>query len=144
MSDTPKELAAQWFERVWNQKDGSAIVALLAPDGVGHTEGGSVTGPEQFEELLHRPMLSAFPDIRLTVEGIVAEGNEAVVRWQASATHSGSFADIPPSGRPVTFSGMTWLRFENGKIVEGSDRYNLHSLISYLSTGQVSATVKAI
>lgn len=144
MTATTKELAAQWFERVWNQRDASAIPDLFAPDAVGHTEGGSVKGPVQFLELMHRPMLAAFPDIRLTIEGIIVEGNEAVARWQASATHSGPFGDLPPSGRPVTFSGMTWLRFENGKIVEGSDRYNLHSLITYLSTGQVSETVKAI
>lgn len=144
MNATIRDLAAQWFERVWNQKDASAISDLFAPDAVGHTEGGSVKGPEQFVELMHRPMLAAFPDIRLIIEGIIVEGDEAVARWQASATHSGPFADIPPSGRPFTFTGMTWLRFENGKIVEGSDRYNLHSLIAYLSTGQVSATVKAI
>jgi steroid delta-isomerase-like uncharacterized protein len=144
MNATIRDLAAQWFERVWNQKDASAISDLFAPDAVGHTEGGSVKGPAEFVELMHRPMLAAFPDIRLIIEGILVEGNQAVARWQASATHSGPFANIPPSGRPVTFSGMTWLRFENGKIVEGSDRYNLHSLIAYLSTGQVSATVKAI
>ncbi len=144
MNATIRDLATQWFERVWNQRDASAVPDLFAADAVGHTEGGSVTGPAQFLELMHQPMLAAFPDIRLTVEGIVVEGHEAVVRWQASATHLGTFGDIPSSGRPVTFSGMTWLRFENGKIVEGSDRYNLHSLVFYLSTGQVSATVKAI
>jgi predicted ester cyclase len=60
----------------------------------------------------------AFPDMRLTVEDQVAEGDKVVTRWSGEMTHLGELAGAAPTGNRVTISGITIERFEDGKIVE--------------------------
>lgn len=139
----PRDVAACWFERVWNLKDPSAIHELMDPSAEARSEAGVVRGPEQFEQLVFKSMLTAFPNIHVQVQGIISEGDECVVRWKATGVQSGSLAGIPPSGKSVMFSGMTWLRVCQGKLMEGEDRYNLHAVMQYIAGGQPSTTVNA-
>lgn len=136
-----KKLAKRWFIELWNKRNVSIIDAMMAPTVVGMTEGGEITGPAQFRSHVFEPFVGAFPDLKVTINGIVAGKSEAVVRWIAAGTHAGALADITPSGRRVKFSGMTWLKFSRGKIVAGSDSYNLHGLMAYLAQGTQSASV---
>jgi predicted ester cyclase len=135
-----KDLAKRWFEEIWNRKNIGVIHEMLHPEGKGQTEGGTVIGPDQFEKELFGPLNGAFPDIGIKFDGIIEEGDDVVVRWIAEGTHSGALLGIQPSGKRVRFSGMTWLKFSHGKLVEGWDRWNLHGLLNLLQTGQASAT----
>jgi steroid delta-isomerase-like uncharacterized protein len=64
----------------------------------------------------------AFPDVHLTVEHLIAEGDTVVGHWTGSGTHNGVLhtimGDIPPSGKRFVIDGMSWLRIVDGKIVE--------------------------
>jgi predicted ester cyclase len=101
-------LARRWFEEVWNSRREEAVDALLAPDALAHTEGGDLRGPGAFKEM-RAQLLGAFPDIRVTVEAVDL-----------------GFA---ASGRQVRFRGMSWMRFEGGKIAEGWDAWNMGALM---------------
>lgn len=136
-----KQLAKKWFVELWNKKNAAIIDAMMAPNASGLTEGGEIKGPAHFKSLVFEPFITALPDVKVKLNGIVAEKNEAVVRWTASGTHCGPLATVAPSGRRVKFSGMTWLKFSRGKIVAGSDSYNLNGLIAYLASGTQSASV---
>jgi steroid delta-isomerase-like uncharacterized protein len=136
------KLAREWFESVWGRRDPDAIARLMHPDAGGLTESGEIRGPEAFRTEVYDTLIEAFPDIEIDIDGIIAEGDEAVVRWTLRATHSGRFLDLPVSGRRLRCSGMTWLRFAAGRITEGADRYNLHALVGFLATGEESATVR--
>ena len=61
---------------------------------------------------------TAFPDFTHIVLDQIAEGDCVVERIRYFATHCGTFMGIPATGRKVTFTGMDWVRFEDGKIVE--------------------------
>lgn len=135
MHSRTKALARNWFIRVWNKKAATAIFALMHPSAVGLTEGGPIKGPQEFHSNVFVPLVAAFPDLRVRIKGIMADDNEAFVRWSVDATHSGPFLEIAASGRRVKFSGVTWLKFKKGKIIEGSDHYNFHGLINALSSG---------
>jgi hypothetical protein len=63
--------------------------------------------------------LTAFPDLRITVEGTVAEGDEVVVRWSVRGTHLGDGLGFPTTGRAVAFRGMRWIPYSGGKMVRG-------------------------
>lgn len=141
---TTKDLALRWFEEIWNRKNAAVIHEMLDAAGIGCTEGGTVVGPEAFVAEMFEPLNAAFPDLQLTLHGIVADGDDAVARWTATATHAGPLGPIPATGKKVRFSGMTWLRFRDGKVVEGADRWNQHGLLALLSTGAETATVKCI
>ena len=129
-----KAQSERWFEEVWNQRRAECIFEMLPADAVGHLEHGDTVGPDAFAQI-HRAFLTAFPDLRVTVEGTVAEGDDVVVRWTASAIHRGEFFGIAPTGKPVRFGGMTWHRFRDGRLVEGWDSWNVGGLVQQLSAG---------
>jgi predicted ester cyclase len=65
-----------------------------------------------------RRQRDVFPDLHITIDDQVAEDDRVATRWTAAMTHQGSLTGEPPTGRAVTFSGITIDRFEDGKIVE--------------------------
>jgi steroid delta-isomerase-like uncharacterized protein len=132
VSETNGELARRWFEDVWNQKRDAAVRELLAPGAPAHMEGAELVGPEQFLQA-RTALLDAIPDIRVTVEATVADGDDVVVRWSAQGTHRGDGLGVPASRRSAAFRGMTWMRFANGRIVEGWDCWNLGKLLQELA-----------
>jgi steroid delta-isomerase-like uncharacterized protein len=62
--------------------------------------------------------LAAFPDIQITVDDEIAEGDRVVCRWTVTGTHQGEFMGIPPAGKAVTRAGVAIYRLVNGKIAE--------------------------
>ena len=129
-----RDLAKRWFEEVWNLRRAETVDELMSPESVGYMEGGVVRGPGDFKAA-RAALLYAFPDLQVTVEDTVAEGDKVVVRWSASGRHSGPGLGFPASGREASFRGMTWLIFSNGKIVQGWDSWNLGRLLQELSAG---------
>lgn len=65
-----------------------------------------------------KTFLSAFPDLRHSVDDLIAEGDKVVARLTVSGTHKGDFRGIPPTGKRVTTQGIVVFRISNGKIVE--------------------------
>jgi len=59
-----------------------------------------------------------FPDVVSTVEDLIAEEDKVVARWRSRATHRGDYMGIPPTGKEVEFTGISFYRIEGGKITE--------------------------
>jgi steroid delta-isomerase-like uncharacterized protein len=125
-------LARRWFEEVWNKRRTDTIDKLLTDESVSHSESGLLRGKQAFKERTHTVFLSAFPDLRMTVEATLAEGDEVVVRWVCTGTHEGDGLGFPATGRRVSFRGVTWIRFSGDKMVEGWDCWNQGGLIESL------------
>ena len=132
MAQKNAELARRWFEEVWNQRRDATVPELLAPGAPGHMEGAEIVGPDQFLQA-RAALLDALPDIQVTVEATVAEGDDAVVRWSAKGTHRGGGLGLPASNRTVSFRGMSWMHFANGRIAEGWDSWNQEKLLQELA-----------
>jgi len=133
MHDHNATLARHWFEQVWNRRRPEFINELAAPDCLGHHPDGDTQGIATWRTAIYEPMLAALPDIAVTVEDVIADGERAVVRWRARGTHAGDGYGIPPTGRSIDMSGMTWLRIREGRIVEGWDCWNQDGLLKQLS-----------
>jgi steroid delta-isomerase-like uncharacterized protein len=114
-----KTIAERFNEDVWGRGDEAALEELLAPDFVDHD-----ALPEQSPDREgHRQILaafrSAFPDLHVTTEDVVAEGEKVVSRWTARGTHQGELMGIAPTGNGVTIKeGIDVLRISGGRIVE--------------------------
>ena len=119
MSTNNANLARRWFEEVWNQRRTDTIDELLPPEGRCHTDAGLIVGPEVFKEKMHGPLLAAFPDLRVELEDVLASGDQVAVRWRVTATHDGDGLGMRATGKRVSFRGVTWLRYEDGKMTEG-------------------------
>jgi steroid delta-isomerase-like uncharacterized protein len=127
-----KLLVNQWFEHVWNRRSREAIIAYMAPDCLTKVEGLDAPLTRDGFVEYHAAFISAVPDVRAFVTTVVAEGTQVVVTWRARGTHTGPGFGIPPSGRPVDFSGMSMFRFVDGQIAEGADSWNRGEMIASL------------
>jgi steroid delta-isomerase-like uncharacterized protein len=132
MAHDVRTLARRWFDEVWTAQGEPTIDALMADDVIGHMEGTEVRGPAAFKTA-RAQLLGAFPDLKIRAEEIVTDGDNAVVRWNVTASHEGDHLGIPASHQSVRFRGLTWLKFRDGKIVEGWDAWNQGALIPELS-----------
>src|SRR5947209_9301219 len=115
-----KALNHRFFEEFWDQKNLAVADELMAPDHVNHTAGsppGLPPGPEGFKQFAS-VYFTAFPDLRITIDDLVAEGDKVVTRWTTRATHKGDLMGIPPTSKQVTITGITIDRIDGGKIVE--------------------------
>jgi steroid delta-isomerase-like uncharacterized protein len=118
MSEQNKAAARSVFE-VWSTGEIGRLDQFVSSDVVHHdpydpNAAQGLVGMKRTIELNRR----AFPDMRLTVEDQIAEGEKVVTRWRGEMTHSGEMAGVAPTGNRVTITGITIDRFEHGKIVE--------------------------
>ena len=119
MSERNKAIERRLLEEVYSQGKLEVIDELVATDFVGH--GTAADGGDQGREAYKRfaiEMRTAFPDLQITVEDQVAEGDKVVTRWRARGTHTGEFQGIPPTGKPGEMSGTIIDRIADGKIIE--------------------------
>jgi steroid delta-isomerase-like uncharacterized protein len=114
-------LLRRWFDEIWNQGRIETVDELLAEDavmwGIGRPDQSSRGGAE-FKEFYHRQR-SATPDVKITLDQVVQEGDTAFARWTATMTHTGEGLGVAPTNQTITLSGMSACRVSNGKIVEG-------------------------
>ena len=113
-----KALVCHIIEEVYNQGNMAVIDEHFSPDYVHHTLPPGMPqdreGCRQMVKMLH----TAFPDYRITIEDVVAEGDKVVLRFHWSGTHKGEFMGIAPTGKKVTVTAMSMHRIEGGKEVE--------------------------
>ncbi|WP_331234165.1 ester cyclase [Natronorarus salvus] len=78
-----------------------------------------IRGPERFKEYVES-FRTAFPDLHLTTEEIVAEDDRVAVHWTVGGTHEGPIPnlDLEPTGEEFEISGMEFDRIEDGKLAE--------------------------
>jgi steroid delta-isomerase-like uncharacterized protein len=74
----------------------------------------------------------AFPDGQHTVDDLIAEGDKVAARLTARGTHKGEFQGIPPTGKPVSFTGMRVFRFVSGKIAEEWSNLDMFGLMQQM------------
>jgi predicted ester cyclase len=121
-----KAIARRALEELFSaQGDLDVADEIISPNYIGHdpVSPEDVRGPEGAKEtaMMYR---NAFPDVQLSVEDQLAEGDMVATRWIASGTHQGELMGIAPSGNRVTVSGTSVERIVDGKIEETWDNYD--------------------
>jgi steroid delta-isomerase-like uncharacterized protein len=116
-----KAAATRLFTSAWNNGDFAVLDELIPMDALDHSTipGKSPEkGPASFKSIIGM-FRSAIPDIHLTIEDELAEGNKVAHRWTLSGTHTGTpLFGVPAKGEKLTFAGTTIVRIENGKVKE--------------------------
>ncbi|MFC4358182.1 ester cyclase [Halobium salinum] len=110
-----KAALAEALDRIWMEGDLSFVDERFADDYVLHNPARpqGFHGPEGFKEYVGM-LRSAFPDMAISCEGTVADGDTLATRYRWRATHEGELLGIEPTGKEVVMSGMAFLRFEDG------------------------------
>ena len=118
MSTNAKETTRRFYEEIINQKNVQAIDRFCTADFVDHTpppgrKGSLDATRQQFLELV-----TAFPDLRMTVQDQIAEGDRVVNRMLVRGTHKGEYMGMPGSGKTVEIGGIDIVRMVDGKAAE--------------------------
>jgi steroid delta-isomerase-like uncharacterized protein len=142
MPQAPDTMIREWFEQLWNQKREDTIDRLLAPHGLVHglpTPGNQpLRGPDQFKPY-YRQLRQAFPDLRVTVERTVLEGNLVAAHCRARGRHAGGGLGVPASGKDVDFQGMVFVRADGDWFVEAWNCFDF--LTCYQQIGAVTGAL---
>jgi steroid delta-isomerase-like uncharacterized protein len=145
MSETNKNAVRRLIEEVWNKGNLRVTEELFAPNYVHHDASTPDVGlgpeSEKRRATLYR---TAFPDFRLTIEDIIAEGEIVTARWSCRGTHKGDLSGIAPTGKPFTISGVSIARFASGKMVEGWVNWDALGLMQQLGVVPEFAKVQAM
>ena len=122
-AEEDKSVVRRFVEELWNGRRLDVAGELFHPDCVTHQlRSGSQDAPSRRDpETLKRHVaewLEGFPDVRFTVEQMVAEAGLVSSRLLFEGTHAGAWLGLAPTGRRVRIRMMTVHRIEGGKIVE--------------------------
>jgi predicted ester cyclase len=119
-------------EEIFNKGKLELIPEFYAPNLVFHAPSGQdVKGPEGIKQTVIM-LRTAFPDMRMTINHLIAEGDMLVLRYTLSGTHKGPMMGIPPTGKQVTFSGNVISHIVGGKEVEAWEALDRLSLMQQL------------
>jgi steroid delta-isomerase-like uncharacterized protein len=104
------------FQAIWRTGDLGRLDDLFADGFVNHTP-GMPPDREGFKGALPA-YLAAFPDLTMTAEDLLAEGDKVALRLAVRATHTGELLGIPPTGKPIALSELHIYRLADGQVVE--------------------------
>lgn len=132
-----KAIARREVEEIESQGNLALADELFASDFRLHFPGFPALDREGFKQVMSA-FRTGFPNLTVTVEEQVAEGDKVVNRLRISGTQTGEFQGIPPTGRPVQFTAVSMMRLENGKLAEIWGQPDIMGLMQQL--GVIPAT----
>jgi steroid delta-isomerase-like uncharacterized protein len=121
-----KEIVRRVIEEIVNEGKLSLVDEVLASDYIYHFPTHDINGPEGFKEFV-TSMRKAFPDLHVTIEDLIAEGDKVAARVIMRGTFKGELNGIAPTGRKLAFREAVFVRFENGREVEATAYGNMNS-----------------
>ena len=119
MSAENKALVRRWFKEIWSKGNLAVADEIVASNYANHDSAGPM--PESGLEGLKKHVTTyrtAFPDLTLTVDDMLADGNKVTVRWTARGAHKGTLMAISPTGKEITTTGISVIRIAGGKVAE--------------------------
>ena len=123
-----KALARRWIDEGFNQRSLTVVDEVFAER---FTVNGQVIGRDGLKQSMSRH-LGGFPDLHVTIDDILAEGEKVGIWYTAEGTHGGAFEAIPPTGKHVKWAGFDLFRIEGGKITSARFLSDLHGLLTQL------------
>lgn len=110
--------ATEKFGELVNGGRFDAFPEVVAPDCHDHDPApGQHMGPEGYQAFLTQ-LRSAFPDMKVEVKKLVADGDSVAFAYTLTGTHQGDFNGHKPTGKAIKVRGMQIGRFIDGKMVE--------------------------
>jgi len=93
------------------------IDEVFEPDVKQHSP-FEATGTQTLKEMVVARLYRAFPDLHITIEDLIEEGDKVVEKETVTGTHQGEYNGLPPTGKSVSYNEIFIMRFVNGRIAE--------------------------
>ena len=143
MSEQNKRVVRRIVEEHWNNKNAALVNELFASNVSLDTPDGALTGLEGASFLL-QAYAAAFPDFQLSIDDLLADGNQVVLRWTFTGTHLGPLADIAASGRQVRVPrGIAIFRIAEGKVDQAYLAWDKYALLQQLGVLPMNSSAGA-
>jgi len=126
------EVVSRFIEEFKNNANHGIVDELMSPDFVHHLTDPRLPEGREGIKALGQVIVAGFPDVHASVQELLADGDKVIERTQTSATHTGEFNGIPPTGRQVGWTEIHIYRLENGKIAEQWSEIDLLGLLVQL------------
>ena len=134
-TEANKTLIHKWVDEVLNTRDvsdQSRAYDLVATNFVGHFPGQPpLQGLEAYRQF-GAIYFTAFPDLQIIPEDLIAEGDKVTMRYSWRGTHKAELMGIPATGKQVRASGISILRVADGKIAEQWDNFDNLGMLQQL------------
>jgi steroid delta-isomerase-like uncharacterized protein len=145
MSDHNKSVVRRLLDELWNKGDLSLADQFFATTYTHHDASSPDFGKgpesERKRATLYR---TAFPDLRMTIEDLFADGENVITRWSCHGTHKGDLNGIAPTGKQIHITGVSITRFSHDKMVEGFVNWDALGLMRQLGVvPQLAAKAQA-
>jgi steroid delta-isomerase-like uncharacterized protein len=102
---------------MYTNKNAALVDELYQEDFISRRSGGDVVGSEGMWALL-AGLRESWPDLRFTVDQLIAEDDLVVARWHSEGTHTGPYLEVPATGRHIKNTGISIFRIRDGKVAE--------------------------
>ena len=112
-----KAIVRKMIEAI-NKQNLASLNKLMASDFVMHMHAQQMQGLEVNNQVIEDE-IKAFPDLHVAIEDIIAEEDKVCVRLQETATHTGEYRGLTPTGNKLSYTVVAIWRIVEGKIVEG-------------------------
>ena len=132
-----KAIVRHMTEEFYNQGNVESAERYFADTYVHHDPASPHVRDREGLKAVLRSFLSGCPDLHITIDQLLAEGDTVAKRWTYHATHTGDLAGLPPTGKRITMSGLELFRLAGGKIVEcwlGYDNLSLMQQLGVIPT----------
>ena len=127
ITELNKALVRRYFDEVLNQRRVQVFDDLADPNFVSYLASGDSISVPTYKQAI-AGSLAAMPDLQVTIQDQIAEGDKVVTRWTAKGTPLIEFAGIKPAGKSVTVTAIHIHRVQGHKLVEHWEAINLHSV----------------
>lgn len=118
MSETNKALTQRFIDEIFNQGNLASLDELIADDFVDRTPMPNVPANKEGLKQIALMFRAAFPDLKVTVEQQIAEGDLVAMRLVTRGTHRGDLMGIAATGKQIEINEQHIIRIANGKAVE--------------------------
>ena len=143
MSEQNKTLVRHIIEEIVNQGNLELVNQFISPE---YTYFEPTVGPMKAREgymAIVTTYRNAFPDMKLTIEEQLAEGDSVVTRWRAGGTHRGELMGIAPTGKRVSVQGVVISRVKNGQLADDFESYDVQGMLRQLGVAPTLAKTAA-
>ncbi len=127
-----KEVIRAYVETIFNQQQVDRADELVAPDYLDHAALPGQAPGLQGAKQKWAMYLAGIPDLRVTIEELVAEADKVAVRRSYDGTHQGELLGVPPTGKHVRIGGISIFRLAGGKIAEQWEQLDRLALMQQL------------
>ena len=118
MAEENKALTRRFYEETINKGNVDAFDEFLSSDFIDHNpDPGQGPGREGLKQSFEQGR-AAFPDLRLTIDDMIAEGDKVVTHLTFTGTHKAEYGGIPATGKQVRVTAIDIIRITGGKAVE--------------------------